>query len=52
MSCAASTAACEFQYLGEGTTEQQAREGRAADARKSRLTEGSIPFYVAAYACQ
>ena len=41
----------EFQYLGEGTTEQQAREGRAADPRKNRLTEGSIPFYVAAYAC-
>jgi hypothetical protein len=41
----------EFRYLGEGTTEQQAREGRAADPRKSPLTEGSIPFYVAAYAC-
>jgi hypothetical protein len=44
-------AAREFQYLGEGATEQQAREGRAADPRKNRLTEGSIPFYVAAYAC-
>ena len=41
----------EFQYLGEGTTEQQAREGHAADSRKNRLTEGSISFYVAAYAC-
>jgi len=41
----------EFQYLGEGTTEQQAREGHAADTRKSGLTEGSISFYVAAYAC-
>ncbi len=41
----------EFQYLGEGTTEQQARDGHAADTRKSRLTEGSISFYVAAYAC-
>ena len=44
-------AAREFQYLGEGTTEQQAREGNAADTRKNRLTEGSISFYVAAYAC-
>ena len=41
----------EFQYLGEGTTEQQAREGHAADTRKNRLTEGSISLYVAAYAC-
>ena len=41
----------EFQYLGEGTTERQAREGHAADTRKNRLTEGSISFYVAAYAC-
>jgi len=44
-------AARAFQYLGEGTTEQQAREGRAADTRKNRLTENSISFYVAAYAC-
>ena len=44
-------AAREFQYLGEGTTEQQAKEGRASDPRKSRLTEGSISFHVAAYAC-
>ena len=41
----------EFQYLGEGVTEQQAREGHAADSQKNRLTEGSISFYVAAYAC-
>jgi hypothetical protein len=41
----------EFQYLGEGTTEQQTREGHAADTKKNRLTEGSISFYVAAYAC-
>jgi len=41
----------EFQYLGEGMTEQQAREGHAADTRKNRLTEGSISLYVAAYAC-
>jgi len=41
----------EFQYLGEGTTEAQAREGHAADTRMNRLTEGSISFYVAAYAC-
>jgi hypothetical protein len=41
----------EFEYLGEGTTEAQAREGHAADTRKDRLTEGSISFYVAAYAC-
>jgi hypothetical protein len=41
----------EFQYLGEGTTEAQAREGHAADTGKNRLTEGSISFYVAAYAC-
>jgi hypothetical protein len=45
--CAART----FQYLGEGASEQQAREGHAADTRKNRLTEGSISFYVAAYAC-
>jgi hypothetical protein len=44
-------AAREFQYLGEGTTERQAREGHAADTRKNRLTENSISFYVAAYAC-
>ena len=44
-------AAREFQYLGEGTTEQQAREGHAADTRKNRVAEGSISFYVAAYAC-
>jgi hypothetical protein len=44
-------AAREFQYLGEGTTEQQAREGHAADTKKNRLTEGSISFYVAAHAC-
>jgi hypothetical protein len=44
-------AAREFQYLGEGTTEQQAREGHGADTRKNRLTEGSISLYVAAYAC-
>jgi hypothetical protein len=44
-------AAREFQYLGEGTTEQQARERHAVDTRKNRLTEGSISFYVAAYAC-
>jgi len=41
----------EFQYLGEGTTEQQAREGHAADTRTNRLTGGSISLYVAAYAC-
>jgi hypothetical protein len=41
----------QFQYLGEGTTESQAREGHAADTRMNRLTEGSISFYVAAYAC-
>jgi hypothetical protein len=41
----------EFQYLGEGTTERQAREGHAADTKKNRLTENSISFYVAAYAC-
>jgi hypothetical protein len=41
----------EFQYLGEGTTEAQAREGHGADTTKNRLTEGSISFYVAAYAC-
>jgi len=41
----------EFQYLGEGTTERQARDGHAADTRKNRLTEGSISFYVAVYAC-
>ncbi len=44
-------AAREFQYLGEGTTEQQAREGRAADTRRNTLTENSISFYVAAHAC-
>jgi hypothetical protein len=44
-------AAREFQYLGEGITEQQAREGHAADTKKNRLTEGSISFYVAAHAC-
>jgi len=44
-------AAREFQYLGEGTTEAQAREGRAADTRKNRLSEGSISYHVAAYAC-
>jgi hypothetical protein len=44
-------AAREFQYLGEGTTERQAREGHAADTKKNRLTENSISFYVAAYAC-
>ncbi len=44
-------AAREFQYLGEGTTERQAREGHAADTRKNRLTENSISFYVAAYVC-
>jgi hypothetical protein len=41
----------EFQYLGEGTTEAQAREGHAADTKKTRLPEGSISFYVAAHAC-
>ena len=41
----------EFQYLGEGTTEQQAREGHAGDSKQNRLIEGSISFYVAAYAC-
>jgi hypothetical protein len=41
----------EFQYLGEGTTEREAREGHAADPRKDRLTEGSVSFYVAAYVC-
>jgi hypothetical protein len=41
----------EFQYRGEGTTEREAKEGHAADARKNRLIEGSISFYVAAYAC-
>lgn len=41
----------EFQYLGEGTTEAQAREAHAADPTKNRLSEGSISFYVAAYAC-
>jgi len=41
----------EFQYLGEGATEAQAREGHAADTMRNRLSEGSISFYVAAYAC-
>jgi hypothetical protein len=41
----------EFQYRGEGATEAQAREGHAADTKKNRLSEGSISFYVAAYAC-
>jgi hypothetical protein len=41
----------EFQYLGEGKTEREAREGHAADTRVNRLSENSIPFYVAAYAC-
>jgi hypothetical protein len=44
-------AAREFQYLGEGATEAQAKEGHAADPRKNRLTEKSISFYVAVYAC-
>ncbi len=44
-------AAREFQYLGEGTTEQQAKQRNAADTRKTPLSEGSISFYVAAYAC-
>jgi len=41
----------KFQYLGEGTTERQAREGHAGDSRSNRLAEGSISFFVAAYAC-
>ena len=41
----------EFQYLGEGTTEQQAREGRAADTRKKSPDRRLDLFYVAAYAC-
>jgi hypothetical protein len=41
----------EYQYLGEGATEQQARERHAVATGKNRLTEGSISFYVAAYAC-
>jgi hypothetical protein len=42
----------EFQYLGEGATEAQARERRATDTSRKRVAENSIPFYVAAHACQ
>jgi hypothetical protein len=44
-------AAREFQYLGEGATEQQAKAGRASDLKKNRLTDGTISFYVAAHVC-
>jgi hypothetical protein len=44
-------AAREFEYLGEGATEQQARAGHAADTRKTRVADNSIPYYVAAHAC-
>jgi hypothetical protein len=41
----------EFQYLGEGTTEAQAKERHAADTGRNRLADGTISFWVAAYAC-
>ena len=41
----------EFQVLGEGTTERQAKDGHAADTSRRRLTENSISFYVTAHAC-
>ena len=41
----------EFQYRAEGTTERQARENTAAETQRHLLTEGSISFFVAAYAC-
>ena len=41
----------EFQYRAEGTTERQAKENTAAETQRHLLTEGSISFFVAAYAC-
>lgn len=41
----------EFQYLGEGPTEAQARAHWAADISRKPVAENSIPFYVAAHVC-
>jgi hypothetical protein len=41
----------EVQYLGEGATEKQAKEGLGVNSPRGRLQERSISLYVAAYAC-
>jgi len=41
----------EFQYLGEGATEAQAKAGHAADISRKPVVEKTISFYVAAHVC-
>lgn len=41
----------EFQYLGEGTTEAQAKGGHAPDTHRKPVAEKTISFYVAAHVC-
>jgi hypothetical protein len=41
----------EFQYLGEGATEAQAKQHRVVDASRKPVEEKSISFYVAAHVC-
>ncbi|WP_428673325.1 hypothetical protein [Reyranella sp.] len=41
----------EFQVLGEGATEAQAKAGHAADIGRKPVAEKTISFYVAAHIC-